>query len=124
MRDTLYKFGHSPRPRLPEWARKSHTHFESLNQLKSGLRQLNLHTVCESARCPNIHECFHRGAATALGIVITCGWIGLAVSSPIIGALAENQIYRRGLMLLPFFSMVMVLLNFVLRPALKQPVTA
>jgi lipoic acid synthetase len=52
------------RPRLPEWARKSRTHFESLNRLKSGLRRLNLHTVCESARCPNIHECFHRGAAT------------------------------------------------------------
>ena len=54
----------APRPRLPEWARKSRTHFESLNQLKTGLRQLNLHTVCEEARCPNIHECFHRGAAT------------------------------------------------------------
>ena len=53
-----------PRQRLPEWARKSSTHFESLNRLKSGLRRLNLHTVCESARCPNIHECFHRGAAT------------------------------------------------------------
>jgi lipoic acid synthetase len=51
-------------PRLPEWARKSRTHFESLNQLKRGLRTLNLHTVCEEARCPNIHECFHRGAAT------------------------------------------------------------
>jgi lipoic acid synthetase len=56
--------GGRARPRLPEWARKNHTHFESLNQLKSGLRRLNLHTVCESARCPNIHECFHRGAAT------------------------------------------------------------
>ncbi|MGA1997399.1 MAG: lipoyl synthase [Bryobacteraceae bacterium] len=53
-----------PRPRLPEWARKSPTHFESLNQLKSSLREKGLHTVCESARCPNIHECFHRGAAT------------------------------------------------------------
>jgi len=51
-------------PRLPEWARKGPTHFESLNALKSGLRARNLHTVCESARCPNIHECFHRGAAT------------------------------------------------------------
>ena len=51
-------------PRLPQWARKSRTHFESLNQLKRGLRSLNLHTVCEEARCPNIHECFHRGAAT------------------------------------------------------------
>ena len=51
-------------PRLPEWARKSRTHFASLHELKTGLRALNLHTVCESARCPNIHECFHRGAAT------------------------------------------------------------
>jgi len=51
-------------PRLPEWARKSRTHFESLNHLKRELRGLNLHTVCEEARCPNIHECFHRGAAT------------------------------------------------------------
>jgi lipoic acid synthetase len=49
---------------LPEWARKSKTHFQSLNHLKRGLRELNLHTVCEEARCPNIHECFHRGAAT------------------------------------------------------------
>jgi lipoic acid synthetase len=64
-----------PRPRLPEWARRSRTHFESLNRLKSGFRALNLHTVCESARCPNIHECFHRGAATfmILGNVCTRG---------------------------------------------------
>jgi lipoic acid synthetase len=60
----LVQLAPGPRPRLPEWARKSRTHFQSLNQLKSGLRQLNLHTVCEEARCPNIHECFHRGAAT------------------------------------------------------------
>ncbi len=52
------------RPRLPEWARKPRTHFESLNVLKTDLRRLGLHTVCESARCPNIHECFYRKAAT------------------------------------------------------------
>jgi lipoic acid synthetase len=52
------------RPRLPEWARRSQTHFESLNLLKRGLRERKLHTVCEEARCPNIHECFQRGAAT------------------------------------------------------------
>ena len=61
---SLVQLDPAPRPRLPEWARRSRTHFESLNRLKSGLRQLNLHTVCEEARCPNIHECFHRGAAT------------------------------------------------------------
>jgi lipoic acid synthetase len=64
--DSLVQIGAAPRPRLPEWARKSRTDFESLNRVKRGLRLLNLHTVCESARCPNIHECFHRGAATFL----------------------------------------------------------
>jgi len=39
-------------------------HHESLHRIKTGLRERNLHTVCESARCPNIHECFHRSAAT------------------------------------------------------------
>jgi lipoyl synthase len=53
-----------PAARLPQWARKHHTDFESLHVLKQGLRRRNLHTVCESARCPNIHECFHRGSAT------------------------------------------------------------
>ena len=64
MSEPLVQIGGVPRPRLPEWARKSRTHFESLNYLKRELRQRNLHTVCEEARCPNIHECFHRGAAT------------------------------------------------------------
>ena len=51
-------------PRLPAWLRKPLTHFDSVHALKSDLRRLRLHTVCESARCPNLHECFHRGAAT------------------------------------------------------------
>jgi lipoic acid synthetase len=74
------------RPRLPEWARRSRTHFESLNRLKSGFRALNLHTVCESARCPNIHECFHRGAATfmILGNWCTrgCGFCSVPKGNP------------------------------------------
>lgn len=62
-------------PRLPEWLRKSRTHFESVHLLKRDLRGRNLHTVCESARCPNIHECFHRKAATfmILGNLCTRG---------------------------------------------------
>ncbi len=64
-----------PKPRLPEWLRKGQTHFESLTALKRDLREHRLHTVCESARCPNIHECFHRGAATfmILGNLCTRG---------------------------------------------------
>jgi len=74
------------RPRLPDWARRSRTHFESLNRLKTAFRALNLHTVCESARCPNIHECFHRGAATfmILGNWCTrgCGFCSVPKANP------------------------------------------
>ncbi len=73
-------------PRLPEWARKSPTHFEALHELKSDLRRLNLHTVCESARCPNIHECFNRRAATfmILGNLCTrgCGFCSVPKGHP------------------------------------------
>jgi lipoic acid synthetase len=63
------------RPRLPEWLRKSRTHPESVHNLKVELRKKHLHTVCESARCPNMHECFDRGAATfmILGNLCTRG---------------------------------------------------
>ncbi len=86
MSDSLVQIGSAARPRLPEWARRGRTHFESLNRLKSELRQLNLHTVCESARCPNIHECFHRGAATfmILGNWCTrgCGFCSVPKANP------------------------------------------
>jgi lipoic acid synthetase len=75
-----------PAPRLPEWLRKPRTHFESVHVLKTGLRRRRLHTVCESARCPNIHECFHRGAATfmILGNLCTrgCGFCSVPKGSP------------------------------------------
>jgi lipoic acid synthetase len=75
-----------PRPRLPEWARQPARHFDTLHQLKADLRRLNLHTVCESARCPNMHECFHRGAATfmILGNLCTrgCGFCSVPKGSP------------------------------------------
>jgi lipoic acid synthetase len=83
--DPLIQIG-GARPRLPAWARKSATHFESLNTLKRDLRRLSLHTVCESARCPNIHECFHRGAATfmILGNLCTrgCGFCSVPKGNP------------------------------------------
>ncbi len=74
------------RPRLPDWLRKPETHFESVHLLKRELRQKRLHTVCESARCPNIHECFHRGAATfmILGNLCTrgCAFCSVPKGSP------------------------------------------
>ena len=77
----------APRARLPEWVRRGTTHFHALHTLKSNLRQLGLHTVCESARCPNIHECFHRGTATfmILGDVCTrtCGFCAVPRGRPL-----------------------------------------
>lgn len=71
-------------PRLPEWLRKPRTHFDAVHHLKSEFRRLNLHTVCESARCPNLHECFHRGTATfmILGNLCTrgCGFCSVPKS--------------------------------------------
>jgi len=72
--------------RLPEWLRRPQTHFVSVHDLKQGFRRRNLHTVCESARCPNLHECFHRGTAAflILGNLCTrgCGFCAVPKGSP------------------------------------------
>lgn len=74
-----------PQPRLPVWLRKGRTHFQAVQELKIELRRRHLHTVCESARCPNIHECFSRGAATfmILGNLCTrgCGFCSVPKGS-------------------------------------------
>ena len=74
------------RPRLPEWLRGTHTNYAAVHELKQDLRRLGLHTVCESARCPNMHECFSRGAATfmILGNLCTrgCGFCSVPKGSP------------------------------------------
>ncbi len=80
-------------PRLPEWLRNSRTHHEALHELKTELRRRNLHTVCESARCPNIHDCFSRRAATfmILGNICTrrCGFCAVPQGEP--GALDPGE---------------------------------
>ena len=86
MTPELVQIAGAARPRLPEWARTGRSHWQSLNALKKDLRRLSLHTVCESARCPNIHECFHRGAATfmILGNRCTrgCGFCAVPKGTP------------------------------------------
>jgi len=55
------------RPRLPEWFRTSLPTGEDLkafNETRNNIDENMLATVCQEARCPNIHECWGRGTAT------------------------------------------------------------
>lgn len=67
-------------------------------------------------------DAFPKATATAMGIVITAGWIGLAVSSKIIGSIAggDDKKLKTALLVLPIFSALMVVVNLILRPMLTQ----
>jgi lipoic acid synthetase len=52
------------RPRLPAWLRANLPTTESFGRTRALLEELKLHTVCESARCPNHWECWAKGTAT------------------------------------------------------------
>jgi len=53
-----------PRPRLPDWLRIKLPTSDTFAQTRSLLDELKLHTVCESAKCPNHWECWEKGTAT------------------------------------------------------------
>lgn len=60
--------GENERLRLPPWLKTQIPTGDNFSKLKNQLRNLNLHTVCEEARCPNIGECWgggQHGTATA-----------------------------------------------------------
>lgn len=69
-----------------------------------------------------VGDTFPKATATAMGIVITFGWIGLTVSSPIIGGIAGDNPagLAKALLLLPVFSVVMIVVNVILRPVLAK----
>jgi lipoic acid synthetase len=73
----------SPRP---EWLKVKLPGGESYARLKSVMRGLDLHTVCEEARCPNVAECWGQGTATfmILGDVCTrsCGFCAVTTGLP------------------------------------------
>ncbi len=50
----------------PAWLRVRAPAGENYTKVKQSLRSLNLHTVCEEARCPNISECWGTGTATIM----------------------------------------------------------
>jgi len=52
--------------RKPVWLRVRAPSGEKYTKVKQSLRSLDLHTVCEEARCPNISECWGTGTATIM----------------------------------------------------------
>ena len=48
----------------PAWLRAPAPAGDNYHELKRLVRELNLHTVCESAACPNTGECWNRRTAT------------------------------------------------------------
>lgn len=64
-----------------------------------------------------VGDVFKEGSATAIGFTITCGFSGLVVSSPLIGWLAgpDPSGLGRGLLLLPAFSIALLVVNLVIR---------
>jgi fucose permease len=67
-----------------------------------------------------VGDAFPRMTSTAIGIVITCGWTGLAVSSRLIGTIAggDPRRLRNALLVIPGAAVLMVLLSLVIRATL------
>ncbi len=70
----------------PEWIQARAPLGERYERLRVLMRELDLHTVCEEARCPNVGECWNRGTATfmILGDVCTraCGFCAVKTGLP------------------------------------------
>ena len=61
-----------PRDPKPAWLKVRAPGSEHYLRLKGLMKELQLHTVCEEARCPNIGECWHQGTATFMILGDTC----------------------------------------------------
>jgi fucose permease len=63
-----------------------------------------------------VNTTFPASAATATGIATTAGWLGLVVSSPIIGGIAgeDPKRLKTALLVLPAFSILMLVITFLL----------
>ena len=75
------------RRRLPEWLRLQLPTSQSFNRTRALLNELKLHTVCESAKCPNHWECWSKGTATFMiagdRCTRACGFCAVATAKPL-----------------------------------------
>ncbi len=85
-----------PRPRLPEWLRLKLPTSSAFTQTRALLDELKLHTVCESAKCPNHWECWSKGTATFMiagdRCTRACGFCAVSTAKPL--ALETDEPWR------------------------------
>jgi lipoic acid synthetase len=76
-----------PRPRIPEWFRMNLPTTGTYAQTRNLLQDLRLHTVCESAKCPNHWECWSKGTATFMiggdRCTRACGFCAVSTAKPL-----------------------------------------
>ena len=74
------------RARLPEWLRIKLPTSDTFAHTRSLLDELRLHTVCQSARCPNHWECWSKGTATFMiagdRCTRACGFCAVTTAKP------------------------------------------
>jgi lipoic acid synthetase len=74
------------RPRLPEWLRIKLPSSGGFFETRHLLQDLRLHTVCESAKCPNHWECWSKGTATFMiagdRCTRACGFCAVTTAKP------------------------------------------
>src|SRR5208282_1329320 len=76
-----------PRRRLPEWLRLPLPTSGRFARTRALLEELNLHTVCESAKCPNHWECWSKATATFMiagdHCTRACGFCAVKTAKPL-----------------------------------------
>jgi len=77
----------SKRPRLPDWLRLPLPTAGTFGRTRALLDELKLHTVCESAKCPNHWECWSKGTATFMiagdRCTRACGFCAVSTARPL-----------------------------------------
>ena len=75
-----------PRPHLPPWFKVRFREGPDYREIRRLTQELNLHTICEEARCPNVWECWNSRTATflILGDICTrrCHYCAVATGRP------------------------------------------
>jgi lipoyl synthase len=76
-----------PRPRLPAWLHTRLPTIDSFAATRALLDELKLHTVCQSAACPNHWECWGKGTATFMiggdRCTRACGFCAVTTAKPL-----------------------------------------